>query len=84
LKNPKNEVSNQLGNSGEMAADSCAHIRQQFSYKVSGFYWVKVECSKEAMRVFCDFSIFKGTFYALLGPLKEGEVLQNVGRIQEI
>lgn len=36
------------------------------------------------MRVFCDFSIFKGTYYAFLGSLKEGETLHNTGHIKEI
>lgn len=76
-----NEISKVLGNSGEMAAESCAQIREQFSYKVSGFYWVKNECGKDPFRVFCDYSIFKGTYYAFLGPLKEGETLHGVTKI---
>lgn len=84
LKGTDRAVSGALATSSDVPATSCAHIREQFPHKVSGFYWVQNECNNNPLRVFCDYSIHKGTFYGFLGPLKEGEYLQGVTKIKQI
>jgi hypothetical protein len=37
---------------------SCEEIKMLYDYKKSGFYWIKSECNKKPLRIFCDFHDF--------------------------
>jgi len=37
-------------------ATSCTYINMVTKSIVSGFYWIKNQCSKDAHKVYCDFS----------------------------
>ena len=39
-------------------AVDCYHIVKAYPSKRSGFYWIKNECTNEAIRVFCDFASY--------------------------
>jgi len=45
----------------------CWKIKDLFSSKKSGFYWVKPPCANSAMRVYCDFESEDEQYYAYLG-----------------
>ncbi len=54
------------------AAKNCHFIKEKQSYKRSGFYWLKPECAKQPLRVFCDFETQRsGVAYAYYGGIKK-------------
>ena len=53
----KKSKSIHLGAKMETPAKDCNIIKKIFPKKKSGFYWIKPNCSKKPLRVFCDFSI---------------------------
>lgn len=56
----KDELNNQipLGASEEAPGQNCVHIKTVYKSAISGFYWIKPECTKEPIKVWCDFSIY--------------------------
>lgn len=48
-----------LGASSSNPADSCIQIKKVLSNSLSGFYYIKNDCMEEAIKLWCDFSIYK-------------------------
>lgn len=67
-----------VGSSSGRPASSCSEIKIMFPYKMTGFYWLKPECSKFAIRAFCDYTSFKsGMDYAYFGGLRDDVIKGN-------
>ncbi len=67
-----------VGSSSNKPAASCSEIKTLFPYKMTGFYWLKPDCTKFAIRVFCDYSSFKnGIDYAYFGGLRDDVLKGN-------
>ena len=67
-----------VGASSSKPASSCSEIKTMFPYKMTGFYWLKADCSKFAIRVFCDYTSFKsGMDYAYFGGLRDDVIKGN-------
>jgi len=43
----------------ENPAESCLQLKRFFTKILSGYYYIKPECSSKTLRVFCDFSLYK-------------------------
>ena len=44
-----------IGTHAQSPAKNCFQIKMQFKYKKSGYYWIQPICSKQSLRVFCDY-----------------------------
>ena len=53
---------------------SCFKIKKKFTFKKSGYYWIKPECVEIPLRVFCDFENYSyGKDIAYYGNTKGSE-----------
>ena len=43
----------------DLPADNCMELKRYFPRILSGYYYIKPECSHKPLRVFCDFSLYK-------------------------
>lgn len=43
----------------ELPAENCLELKRYFPKILSGYYYIKPECSPKPLRVFCDFSLYK-------------------------
>ncbi len=50
------EDSNLVGSNSRKPGSDCKTIQEVLNHKVSGYYWVKPECSNIPLRVYCDFA----------------------------
>jgi hypothetical protein len=67
-----------IGSSEMTAAQDCESIKKSYPHKISGYYWVKPECSSKARRAYCDFSKGKGTLYYYFGEFNEGKDIRGL------
>jgi len=57
-KEPDNDVDRPQIGTKEAPGENCLHLRKLDSVILSGFYYIKPECSPKPIRVFCDFTLF--------------------------
>ena len=74
-----------VGASATRPAISCAFIKNLFPYKMTGYYWIKPECAKVAIRVFCDYTTSEnGMDYAYYGGLGDSVVKSKIKNIDDV
>ena len=61
----------------------CSQIKEVFTNKFSGYFWIKSECQKTPLRVYCDFDIGKGVFYAYLGKTLVKEYVKEINSLEK-
>lgn len=56
----------------EIPAENCLEIKRYYPKILSGYYYIKTECSPKRLRVFCDFSLYKDVvdFYIFKDEMK--------------
>ena len=75
-KNKDDKDVKPIGVHSSNPAKNCHFIKEKYIYKKSGFYWLKPECSKQPIRVFCDFEVIRqGMAYAYYGGIKKDKKL---------
>jgi len=55
-----------LGSSENNPATTCLQIKKISKSALTGFYWIKPECSKSVHKVWCDFSVYKSSLDILV------------------
>ena len=77
------EDSLHVGSVFNNAGKDCWEIKKMLPFKKSGFYWIKPECSKKPLRVYCDFSadglgtsihIWKSELTTMNSPIQDEEI----------
>jgi hypothetical protein len=81
----KDALAGTIGSNSLRPAKSCAAIKRTFSYKKTGYYWVKPRCSVVPMRVFCDFTSSKfGIPYAFYGGTGDTNLGGRIKRVDDV
>lgn len=57
----------QFGNNEFKPIQSCAHVKRQFPFKKTGFYWIQDKCMKDPLRMYCNFEQPRITSYHYVG-----------------
>ena len=74
-----------VGASATRPAASCAFIKNLFPYKMTGYYWIKPECARVAIRVFCDYTTSEnGMDYAYYGGLGDSVVKSKIKNVDDV
>lgn len=79
LDSEHSNILSSIGSSSLNPIRDCSYVHKAYPHKSNGFYWIKPECSKIALRVFCNFNLNAGKSYAFLGEqAKESTSIPNL------
>jgi len=67
LDNDNSLILSSQGSSSLNPIRDCASIHKAFPHKTNGFYWIKPQCSPNALRVYCNFDYDIGKAYSFMG-----------------